>query len=119
MPIYSYRCPYCGTQRDEYRKVDDRDNAPFCMCEQNMHGILPMSRVVTAPYIAPDIQPYQSMIDGSWITSRSKHAEHLKQHGCIEIGNETKHLPKKQEIDVSPESKAKRKQTIIDKVNAL
>ena len=39
-------------------------------------------------YIMPDIQPYQSMADGSMITSRSHHREHLKQHNCIEIGNE-------------------------------
>lgn len=36
-----------------------------------------------------DIQPYKSMVDGSMITSRSKHREHLRQHNCIEIGNET------------------------------
>jgi len=35
-----------------------------------------------------DIQPYKSMVDGSIITSRSKHREHLRQHNCIEIGNE-------------------------------
>ena len=34
-----------------------------------------------APIIMPDIQPYQSMADGSMITSR-------RQHNCIEIGNE-------------------------------
>lgn len=45
-------------------------------------------------YIQPDIQPYQSMVDGTMITSRSKHREHLKQHGCIEVGNETKYLKK-------------------------
>lgn len=42
--------------------------------------------------VMPDIQPYQSMIDGSIINSRSKHRAHLKQHNCIEVGNETKHL---------------------------
>ena len=36
-----------------------------------------------------DIQPYKSMVDGSMITSRSKHREHLRQHNCIEVGNET------------------------------
>ena len=36
-----------------------------------------------------DIQPYKSMVDGSMITSRSKHREHLRKHNCIEIGNET------------------------------
>ena len=42
-----------------------------------------------APMIMPDIQPYQSMADGSMITSRSQHRAHLRQHNCIEIGNET------------------------------
>ena len=41
-----------------------------------------------APIVMPDIQPYQSMADGSMITSRSHHREHLRQHNCIEIGNE-------------------------------
>jgi hypothetical protein len=38
--------------------------------------------------VMPDIQPYQSMVDGTMITSRSRHREHLRQHGVIEIGNE-------------------------------
>ena len=50
----------------------------------------PMSSLVM-----PDIKPYKSMIDGSTITSRSKHREHLRAHNCIEIGNETKHLQPK------------------------
>jgi hypothetical protein len=40
------------------------------------------------PFVMPDIQPYQSMIDGSMITSRSIHRDHLKQHNCFEVGNE-------------------------------
>lgn len=46
----------------------------------------------TSWQVMPDIKPYQSMIDGREITSRSRHREHLKAHGCIEVGNETKHL---------------------------
>lgn len=43
-----------------------------------------------------DIQPYQSMIDGSIISSRSKHRLHLKQHGCVEVGNDSSlHKPRK------------------------
>ncbi len=38
--------------------------------------------------IMPDIKPYKSMITGEEITSRSKHRNHLRQHGCFEIGNE-------------------------------
>lgn len=40
-------------------------------------------------HVMPDIQPYKSMIDGTLITSRSQHRSHLKQHGCIEVGNDS------------------------------
>jgi hypothetical protein len=49
-----------------------------------------------SPMVMPDIQPYQSMADGTWITSRSHHRAHLKQHRMIEIGNETKYLRPKE-----------------------
>ena len=39
-------------------------------------------------HVMPDIKPYKSMITGEIISSRSKHREHLKRHGCQEIGNE-------------------------------
>ena len=41
-----------------------------------------------SPLVMPDIQPYRSTIDGSIIGSRSKHRAHLRDHGCIEVGNE-------------------------------
>lgn len=50
-------------------------------------------------FVMNDIQPYQSMIDGSMITSRSHHRAHLKAHNCIEIGNE-KQTPKP--LNLSP-----------------
>jgi len=39
-------------------------------------------------YVLPEIEPYKSMITGEMITSRTKHREHLKKHGCQELGNE-------------------------------
>jgi hypothetical protein len=42
--------------------------------------------------VLPDIAPYKSMVDGSEITSRSRHREHLKAHGLIEVGNELHHM---------------------------
>ena len=39
-------------------------------------------------YARGDIQGYISQIDGSWIESRSKHKEHLKRHGMVELGND-------------------------------
>jgi len=40
-------------------------------------------------HVMGDIQPYQSMIDGTMITSRSHHRAHLRQHNCVEVGNDS------------------------------
>lgn len=41
-----------------------------------------------APMIIGDNIEYRSMIDGSMITGRKQHRDHLRAHGCIEVGNE-------------------------------
>jgi hypothetical protein len=41
------------------------------------------------PYVISDIGEYRSVITREMITSRSQHREHLKAHGCVEVGNET------------------------------
>jgi hypothetical protein len=51
-------------------------------------GLAKSSDTITAPYIMKDIGSYQSPLDGSMITSRSAHREHLKTHDVIEVGNE-------------------------------
>lgn len=57
-----------------------------CTCENHD----PIKK--NAAYIQPDIEPYKSMITGEMITSRSKHRQHLKDHNCIEAGNEQKYF---------------------------
>lgn len=62
-----------------------------------------MRRVITGPsMVLPDIAPYQSMVTGEWISSRSKHREHLKQHGMTEVGNETKYLTQRPKVPDLP-----------------
>jgi hypothetical protein len=67
---------------------------------------------VDGTFFVPDIQPYQSMVDGSMIGSRSQHREHLRQHSLIEIGNEQKHLMKDRQVQIDRKSAERRKQTI-------
>lgn len=57
--------------------------------------------------VMPDIQPYRSQIDGSLITSRSRHREHLKAHGCVEVGNDSSLYRQKQPIKSPPGLKEK------------
>lgn len=83
MPLYEYRCAD-GHVTDEYRTIDERARPAVCAkCHGQADKII--SRVGHA---VPDISPYRSVIDGSVINSRSSHRAHLRQHGCIEVGNE-------------------------------
>lgn len=41
-----------------------------------------------SPRIMRDIDPYRSVITGEMITSRSKHRDHLREHNCVELGND-------------------------------
>lgn len=46
--------------------------------------------------VMPDISPYRSTITGEIINSRSTHRDHLRQHNCIEVGNEKPRLPERE-----------------------
>ena len=68
-----------------------------------------------AHYVQGDIEPYRSMIDGRWITSRAEHREHLRRHNCVELGNDVPTKPRG-----IPEVKPKeRKELIAAQVNAM
>lgn len=41
-----------------------------------------------SPMFMRDIEPYTSMITGERVSGRRQHRDHLKAHGCIEVGNE-------------------------------
>jgi len=85
MPIYHSICA-CGHSEDYYQTIEGRDDAPT-HCGQRMQ------RIITAPsMVMDDIEPYKSMATGEMITSRSRHREHLKDYGMVEVGNETKYL---------------------------
>ena len=73
--------------------------------------------VQTGTMVIEDIKPYQSQITGEWITSRAQHREHLKMHGCVEIGDQGHHLLNKQPTyDYRPEQ---RKELIRAQIDAM
>jgi hypothetical protein len=89
MPIYTIRCRSCNKTEDVFRSVADYDNLPLCC------GLV-MGRVMSAPRVMGDIQPYRSMATGEMIDGRAAHRNHLKTHGLVEVGNEQ---PKARVID--------------------
>lgn len=96
MPTYTYECPRC----------EDRLTVMLTLAEHEMfratHCRKSMFQVMFAPQITTDIQPYRSMITGERVAGRSQHREHLRQHGCIEIGNEAP--PKARTKSIIPRS---------------
>ena len=103
MPIYAVHCNQCGKNDDIYRTVAKYDDLPSC-CGQRME------RIICAPQVISDIDPYISQIDGSLITSRSKHRDHLKAHGCVEVGNESMDKPKQSWIEQKQQKEELRKE---------
>lgn len=57
------------------------------------------------PMIIGDIEPYRSQVTGEWITSRSQHREHLRLHGCVEVGDQMHHLKVQRPDFESPQRK--------------
>jgi len=78
--------------------------------KQEMHSKRPKVN-----YVIPDIGGYKSMQTGEWISSRSQHRAHLKQHGLIEIGNEVKTAMTQQKPKKDPTIK----RDIINAVNSV
>ena len=61
-----------------------------------------------ANMVISDIEGYISQVDGSWISSRSQHKAHLKQHRMIELGNDPITQHKAVEIDRKSQEARKR-----------
>ena len=106
MPIYVTHCKVCDEEKEIFLPLRRFNELPECCGQQ-------VERRIIAPMVMNDIKPYKSMVDGSMITSRVKHREHLKQHNCFEIGNETKYL-KPKPITTAPGLK----QTLIEVTNS-
>jgi len=65
-----------------------------------------------SPMVMSDIEGYISQVDGSWISSRSHHRNHLKQHRMIELGND---VPKQHKpVELSHKDKEARKRKIAE-----
>lgn len=46
------------------------------------------SKRIPGPMVMRDIGEYTSPVDGSHITSRGQHRDHVRRHDLVEVGNE-------------------------------
>jgi len=110
MPVYEVACKICNKHEDIFRKLADYKDLPDCCGQQ-------MSRVLSAPKVFEDIKPYKSMVTGEMITSRSQHRNHLKQHGCTEVGNED--MTPKKDLFAEKRRKEEIKREIAQRLDAI
>jgi hypothetical protein len=94
MPIYRYSCG-CGKQYDEFRKIDNRNNCPTCIC-----GQLTEMRIMPTSVQADNTDYMSVALDKETgkrvpIQSRRQHREFLARNDYVEVGNDFK--PPKQE----------------------
>jgi hypothetical protein len=106
MPLYPCKCE-CGHYEEVFRTVANAKDLP-------KHCGKPMQRVFTPHMVITDMQPYKSPLDGTWITTRTKHRSHMKEHGVIEVGNEKLTRPASKPYDPG-----NLKQDIANSINEL
>ena len=58
-------------------------------------------------HIMPDIKPYKSMADGTWVTSRSTQREMLSRTNTMQIGNDSSLYRPRKPIQSPPGLKEK------------
>lgn len=82
MPLYDVKCADCGAEAELFASY----RAPLPPCPECLGEL---ARMISMPRIMSDIAEYESLMDGSLITSRSHHREHMARHGVVELGDAT------------------------------
>ena len=75
MPLYATLCETCNRRQDLFRTIAERDDLPQCGCGGKL------TRILTAPAITADIEPYISPATGKLISSRVEQREDLARSG--------------------------------------
>lgn len=114
-------CPLCKSEyeQEEIKEMSDKDKfiewwTPTVGKEEAERSWEEKEKQLRryAPMVSSDIGGYISQIDGSWIESRSKHRDHLKRHGMVELGNDV--IKNHKTIEISRKSQEERKRTIAE-----
>ena len=77
MPTYTYSCEVCGTEKDEFRSIAERNNGPECCGEQ-------MQKIITLGYVITDMEPYYDENLETYVKSRQHRNEVMREHGVYD-----------------------------------
>jgi len=76
--LYSYECPSCQLQKDEFRSVAKRNDSPVCDCGVKMKKIIAGYRVIG------DFSPYYDENLETHIKSKQHRKQVMKEKGVSE-----------------------------------
>lgn len=91
MPLVAFTCEPCKCLFGLYMRDGDQWAASCPKCGDHVeNGIGPHGEGMRTSHLRlpNDQYDYISAIDGSHISSKRAHRDHLKRHGVIELGNE-------------------------------
>ncbi len=80
VPLYEYKCTYCGAFEVAVEKVEDRDEHN-CKCGQRMDKLFSLT---SRPQIV--VEPYYSETIDSWIKSPKHKKEVLRAKNLEPVG---------------------------------
>lgn len=78
MPIYSYECPDCAAVKDEFRRIDERNDPVACECGASMNKLIGGHRVIG------DMEPYYDENLQTHIKSRQHRRDVMREQGVSE-----------------------------------
>ena len=112
MPLYSGVCPG-GHKIQFYSRIDDRDNPRACDCGE------PLTRIIDAPYVRPDIPAYISPVTGEWVNSRAQRKEDLLRSNSMEWEPGLKQDIARRRVELQEKAIAPLERTIEETARAL
>lgn len=79
MPIYAFRCATCGSDQDQFARVDDRDASPPQCCGASM------ARQMTAPMVSvPTAEGYKCPMSGEVVTSNRRRKYLMEANNVVD-----------------------------------
>lgn len=101
MPLYTYRCDSCGTEKDEFNRIADRHtNAPAC------HGPMGIRLQPNMGYLKADCH-YKCPVTRQPVTTQRQRKNIMAEHGLIDAN------------DFKPKDFIRKEETALAKRNKL
>lgn len=79
MPLYAFRCAACGSDQDQFARVDDRDANPPVCCDAAM------VRQISAPMVSvPGAEAYKCPMTGEVVTTNRRRKYLMEANGVVD-----------------------------------